>query len=117
MPTPSATTMFASFGNLADYMNFDAFTSFGESWISGQVINSFFTSKLGAAHVIYGADIMSLCASLAVAAFVIYYSVDRSVGFVDSLDDFFGGLYHDYAGWSDLGNLKYLLEIIVVLAW
>jgi len=117
MPTLSASTMFASLGNLSDYMNFDAFTSFGEHWINESVLTAFFTSKLGAAHVIYGADILSLCSSLAVAAFVIYYSVDRSVGFSNSLDDIFGGLYHDYAGWSALGNIKYLLEIIVVLAW
>jgi len=60
---------------------------------------------------------MSLCSSLAVAAFVIYYSVDRSVGFTNGLNDIFGGLYSDYAGWSALGNLKYLLEIVIVLAW
>tara|TARA_B110000305_G_C18901196_1_gene386462 strand:- start:264 stop:473 length:210 start_codon:yes stop_codon:yes gene_type:complete len=66
--------------------------------------------KLGAPHLIYGVDMMSLTMILAAAAYVVVKSVDTGVSFTR-------GFYHTYAGGSALGNLIYALEVIVILAW
>lgn len=55
----------------------DYFTMF-ENWVHTSVLTAFATSKLGAAHVIYGADVMFMCAVLAAAAYTVVVSVDRA---------------------------------------
>lgn len=78
MPTPSSATMFASLGTLPEKLDLtDLFTLF-ENWVHTSVITAFSTSKLGAAHVIYGADVMFLCAVLAAAAYAVIVSADRA---------------------------------------
>lgn len=78
MPTPDAATMFASLGSLSSYLDLSEIFSFAESWIHSSVLNAFFSHKLGAAHVIYGADLMALCAVLASAAYLVVVTVDRA---------------------------------------
>jgi len=66
--------------------------------------------KLGATHVIYGVDLLSLCMTLAAAAYVIVMSVDTGVSFTR-------GFYSKYSRGSSFSDLIYLLELIVILAW
>lgn len=110
MPLPSSSTMWSAFGTLDSYMDFTQLFSLGDSYIHSTVIYNFLTGKLGPAEVIYGADLMSLIMSLAAAAMVVCKSVDTGVSFTR-------GLYYNYAGGSSLGNLIYLLEAIVIIAW
>lgn len=103
--------MFVSLGTLSDYMDFSTFWSFAESYINQKVMYGFFTGKLGPAHVIYGADLISLCMSLAAAAYVIVVAVDAGVS--TAL-----GLYHNYGGgYSTWTDLLYVWELIVIILW
>ena len=77
MPTPSSATMFASLGTLPEKLDLTDIFSLFENWVQSSVITAFSTNKLGAAHVIYGADVMFMCAALAAAAYAVIVSVDR----------------------------------------
>jgi len=110
MPTPTTATLWTSLGTLDSYMDFTSLFSLGHNYISSTVISGFLYGKLGAPHLIYGVDMMSLTMILAAAGYVVVKSVDTGVSFTR-------GLYHTYAGGSSLGNLIYLLEVIVILAW
>jgi hypothetical protein len=128
MPTPDAATMFASLGTLSSYLDFSEMISFGENWINGKVIEAFLHYKLGAAHVIYGADLMFMCAALAAAAYLVVVTVDRAnyyifgSGTYDSTTNTWSssttyGWYYLTGGWSDIGNLRGLFELFTLLAW
>lgn len=95
MPTPTAATMFASLGTLAEKLDLSGYFSLFENWVHTSVLTSFATSKLGAAHVVYGADVMFMCASLAAAAYTVVIAVDRVYWQWD-----FNGEYADYANYS-----------------
>ena len=110
MPVPSTSTMWSAFGTLDSYMDFSQMFSLGHTFIQGTVIKGFLYGKLGPAQIIYGADLITLVMSLAAAALVVCKSVDTGVSFGR-------GLYATYAGGSQLGNLIYLLEAIVIIAW
>lgn len=102
--------MFSALGTLDTYMDFTTYWSFAESYINKTLLYGFLSGKLGPAHMIYGADLMHLCMTLAAAAYVVVKSVDAGVSFTR-------GFYHTYAGGSANGNLLYLWEVFVILAW
>lgn len=89
-------------------------------------MQAFLSYKLGAAHVIYGADLMFLCAALAAAAYLVVITVDRANYYIfgSTYDDSTGtwsgntwGWYHLTGDYSSLGDLRGLLELIVLLTW
>ena len=49
-----------------------------ENWVNTSVFTAFATSKLGAAHVIYGADVIFLTSVLAFAACAVVVGADRA---------------------------------------
>lgn len=78
MPTPSSATMFASLDTLQEKLDLTDIFSLFTNWVHSSVITGFATSKLGAAQVIYGADVMFLCGVLAAAAYAVIVSADRA---------------------------------------
>ena len=58
--------------------DWSGYLNFFHSWITSNVMQAFLNKKLTAPHMIYGADVMFMCANLAVAAYTIYIAVDRT---------------------------------------
>ena len=81
MPLPTTSTLWSSMGSLDSYMDLTSLFSLGHNYISSTVISGFLVGKLGAPHLIYGVDMMSLTMILAAAAYVVVKSVDTGVSF------------------------------------
>lgn len=81
-----------------------------ESFINAQVFKGFMSGKLGSWSFVQSVDMMMLVMSYVAAAYVICASVSAGVSVSR-------GFYHTYAGGSALGNLLYLFEVILILAW
>ena len=81
-----------------------------ESYINGIVMNGFIEGSLGSWQFVQAGDLIFLIASFVSAACVILAAVDAGI----QLDRAF---YSTYANKSSTGNLIYLWEVILIIAW
>jgi hypothetical protein len=103
-------SIWSSLGVLTDYFDISQFFGIGESYINGTVITGFMTGQLGTVSFLQTTIMAMLVMSYVASAYVITCTIEAGVSISRAF-------YHTYAGGSALGNLIYVLEVFLILAW
>lgn len=110
MPTPAPATLWTSLGGLSSFLDFSSLFGLAQNFLGGKVFYGFYSGKLGPQDWIYTVDLVTMCMSLAAAAFVVVKAVDSGVSFTN-------GYYFTYGNDSNFSNYLYLYEVLVILTW
>ena len=103
-------TIWSSLGVLTDYFDITQFFTFGESYIQGTVFTGFFNGKLGTESFLQTSIMMMLIMGYVASAYVITCSISAGVSVTRAF-------YATYAGFSDISNLLYLFEVVMILSF
>jgi len=104
------TAPWATMTTLVEKFDWTENFSFMESYINGIVVRGFIDGDLAEVEFTRTGALLFLIMSYAASAYVICSSIQAAVTTSEAF-------YFQYAGWSDVGNLLYLWEILLVGAW